>query len=179
LTSVNPFALTNGVPEARVGQRLTAARRQAGLSRRRAARLAGVDRGNLVRFEKAKARPPDGTLIALCRAYGVTVNWLIPERSVNLLSAYWVLGEIDGLRRIFEEADLEIRGIETRTGTARFGSIDEVVKIEVESTPLIERIDKHVYAAILADAQDALAEFRTEDGRAELPIVGHIVTARR
>ena len=82
------------------------------------------------------------------------------------------------MRALFEDAGLAVIAATSRVGTAHFDSIDELVRIEVESTPLIDRIDDDVYARILADARDALAAFETADGRAEIPIVGHLVTAR-
>jgi transcriptional regulator with XRE-family HTH domain len=80
---VNPFALTEGVPTGRVGERLVQARREAGMGRWRASRVAQISRANLVRMERGRMRPPDGTLIALCRTYDVAVSWLVPERSGN------------------------------------------------------------------------------------------------
>ncbi len=100
-----------------------------------------------------------------------------PE-AVNLLSAYWVSGDLDELHRLCQEAGLEVTGTTSRAGVARFDSIDELVRVEVESTPLIERIDDDVLERILHDARLALREFRTDRGTAEVPIVGHIVTAR-
>jgi transcriptional regulator with XRE-family HTH domain len=80
---VNPFALTEGVPTARVGERLVQARRDAGMGRWRASRVAQISRSNLARMERGRMRPPDGTVIALCRTYDVAVSWLVPERSGN------------------------------------------------------------------------------------------------
>jgi len=98
--------------------------------------------------------------------------------AVSLLSSYWVLGDLDELRLLCMEAGLEITEARTRVGTARFASIDELVRIEVEGTPLIERIDADVFRKILDDAGVALSEYRTDQGSAEVPIVGHIVTTR-
>ena len=100
-----------------------------------------------------------------------------PE-ALDLLSAYWVLGDIDEMRRLLDAAGLEVTRTATRVGTVRFPSLDEVVRVEVEATPLIDRIDDDLYREIRRDACAALAGFETSDGRAELPIVGHITTAR-
>jgi SAM-dependent methyltransferase len=99
--------------------------------------------------------------------------------AVSLLSAYWVLGDLDELRVLCKEAALEITDVRSRVGTARFGSIDELVRIEVESTPLIERIDDDVFQHIRRDAGVALDAFQTDQGTAEVPIAGHTLTARR
>lgn len=101
-----------------------------------------------------------------------------PE-AVSLLSSYWVLGDLDFVATLFEAAGLNITGVRTRLGTARFDSIEEVVRTEVESTPLIERISSEVYRMMLQDARQALAQFGTRDGKAELPIRGHVITARK
>ncbi len=101
-----------------------------------------------------------------------------PE-AIDLLSAYWVLGDLDLLRALLDAAGLEVIATSTRTGTARFESIDELVKIEVEGTPLVDRIDDEVYRRILNDSRDALAPFLTAEGKAAIPITGHVVTAKK
>lgn len=101
-----------------------------------------------------------------------------PE-AVDLLSAYWVLGDLDLVCALIGAAGLEVTATGTRTGTARFESIDEFVKIEVEGTPLIDRIDDQVYRRILDDSRNALASFQTVDGKAEIPIVGHVIGAQK
>lgn len=99
-------------------------------------------------------------------------------QAIELLSAYWSLGDLAELRALVDAAGLEVCDAVTRTGTARFDSVDELVQIEVESTPLIERIDNDVYGRIRAGAREVLAPFVTADGLA-VPIVGHVLTARR
>jgi SAM-dependent methyltransferase len=101
-----------------------------------------------------------------------------PE-AVNLLGAYWVLGDLDLVSALFEAAGMEVTGTRTRLGTARFDSVDQLVRTEVESTPLIERISEDVYRRILEDSREALRPFCTEAGTAEIPIRGHIVRARK
>jgi SAM-dependent methyltransferase len=100
-----------------------------------------------------------------------------PE-AIDLLSAYWALGDLDALCALLESAGLEVSTKTTRTGTARFASIDELVRIEVEGTPLIERIDDDIYERILDGSRVALARFRTAEGEAEVPIIGHVIAAR-
>ncbi|MDQ3784716.1 MAG: methyltransferase domain-containing protein [Actinomycetota bacterium] len=101
-----------------------------------------------------------------------------PE-AIDLLSAYWVLGDLDLVAALFEAAGLEVIATRTRTGAARFDSIDDLVKTEVESTPLIDRISNEVYDSILKDSRAALQPFTAEDGKAEVPIEGHVITARK
>ena len=99
--------------------------------------------------------------------------------AINLLGTYWVLGDLDLVSALFEAAGLEMTGTHTRLGTARFESIDQLVRTEVESTPLIERISDDVYRRILEDSREALRSFRTAPGAAEIPILGHLITARK
>lgn len=101
-----------------------------------------------------------------------------PE-ALSLLSTYWACGDIDELCALVESVGLRVVATRTHLGTARFGSVDELVATEVESTPLIERITSEVYAAIRADARDVLRQFTTPDGRLEAPLNGHIVAAQR
>lgn len=101
-----------------------------------------------------------------------------PE-AIDLLGSYWVLGDLDLVGALLEAAGLEITATHTRIGTARFDSIDSMVKTEVESTPLIDRISADVYQRIIDDSRDALKAFTTETGRAEIPIEGHVITARK
>lgn len=67
----------------------------------------------------------------------------------------------------------------TRVGTARFDSVDELVRTEVEGTPLGDRITGEAYRELLAEAQVALRHFTTAAGKAEVPIQGHLITARK
>jgi ubiquinone/menaquinone biosynthesis C-methylase UbiE len=99
--------------------------------------------------------------------------------SVELMSAYFSLGDLGALTQRFESAGLDVTQTRTRTGTVRFESIDEFVTIEVESTPLTERIDDGTYARIRADAIRGLADLADERGMAKVPIRGHVVTARK
>ena len=104
---VNPFALTEGVPTARVGERLVEARRNAGMGRWHASRAAQVSRSNLTRIERGRMRPPDGTVIALCRTYDVAVSWLVPERSGNEVVVGGGRIEVAGRSRMLTGADGE------------------------------------------------------------------------
>lgn len=115
-------------------------------------------------------------------AYGPFVDVAVRHAgpaAADLLSAYWVLGEPGLVEALLEAAGLDAIDTRTRLGHARFDSIDELVRTEVESTPLVERIEPAVYARILEDSRTALAPFLTGSGTLEAPIRGHIITARR
>lgn len=96
--------------------------------------------------------------------------------AVDLLSSYFALGDPAALRLLLESAGLRVASLRTRMGTVRLGSAEEFVAVEVESTPLIDRITPSVYARIKEDAAKALAPYGTPDGIA-VPIEGHVVIA--
>ena len=100
------------------------------------------------------------------------------EEAVDLWSAYWALGDLELVAALFEAAGLRIAATSTRQGAVRSASADELVRSEVEATPLGERIGPDGYARLLEDARAALRPFVTADGRVEMPIRGHLVVAR-
>lgn len=100
-------------------------------------------------------------------------------QAVAMLSAYWASGNLDALLDTFRAAGLDVLSTRTRMGTARFASIDEFVAVEVESTPVRERLTDDQYDTLRSEANDVLGAFTTPDGRAEIPVEGHLVAARR
>ncbi len=89
-------------------------------------------------------------------AYGPWVDMVarhVDQEAISLLSAYWVHGDLDTLRSRFESAGLDITAIRTRLGTARWDSIDEMVRTEVKSTPLVDRISDNVYRQIREESR--------------------------
>ncbi len=96
----------------------------------------------------------------------------------SLLSAYFACGDLAGLTALVESAGLSVTGTRTRLGRARFGSVEEFVAAEVESTPLIARISAEVYGRIREGAREVLRPFTTAAGRVEVPLEGHLVAAR-
>jgi len=101
-----------------------------------------------------------------------------PE-AVGLLSTYWAAGDLGALIGLLTDAGLEIVATLTREGTARFGSIDQMVATEVESTPLVDLLTPETYQHIRDDAREALHPFEQSDGQAALPLIGHIVSGHR
>lgn len=101
-----------------------------------------------------------------------------PE-AINLLSTYWRLGDLDELNALIESVGLQVTRTRTRVGTARFDSIEELVAVEVKSTPLIDRINDKVYRRIVEDSRQELQSFTTATGKAEIPIEGQLITAQK
>jgi len=104
----------------------------------------------------------------------VVVRHAGPE-AADLMNTYWSAGDLDGLTGLLTDAGLDIVTSVTREGTARFGSIDQMITTEVESTPLVQRLTPQAYQQIRADAREALRPFGTSHGQARPPLVGHIV----
>lgn len=100
-----------------------------------------------------------------------------PE-AVAMLSTYWACGDLDELIATVGDAGLDLVATRTRMGTARFGSIDEFVAVEVESTPVRELLTDDEYERLRREANEVLAGFTTAGGAAEIPIEGHLVAAR-
>lgn len=109
--------------------------------------------------------------------YDVVARHAGPD-AVDLIGAYWTLGDLARLRALCAGAGLTIVATTTRTGAIRLPSVDAYVTTEVESTPLIDRISSEVYQQIREEARVALAGFNTDAGF-EMPIVGHVLTAIR
>ncbi|MGH9231453.1 MAG: class I SAM-dependent methyltransferase [Acidimicrobiales bacterium] len=100
-----------------------------------------------------------------------------PE-AVAMLSSYWTCGDLDELLATVGAAGLDVLSTRTRMGTARFSSIDEFVAVEVESTPVRERLTDHEYDMLRREANDILGNFTAAGASAEIPIEGHLVVAR-
>ena len=100
-----------------------------------------------------------------------------PE-AVAMLSTYWSCGDLDELIATVQAAGLDVLATRTRLGTARFASIDEFVAVEVESTPVRERLTDGEYDTLRREAHGVLGAFTAGDGTAEIPIEGHLVAAR-
>ncbi|MGH3647148.1 MAG: class I SAM-dependent methyltransferase [Micromonosporaceae bacterium] len=137
--------------------------------------------------EMARVVRPDGRVAVLVpgrlesggaypRLYEV-VRRHAGQDALDMLSAYFVLGDLDQLTALCEGAGLRVTETRTRLGAVRRGSIDEFVAAEVYSTPLGERLAADVYQRILAESREALAEYADGAGAA-IPIESHTVLTR-
>ena len=139
--------------------------------------------------EMARVARPGGTVAVVVpasldaspgySAFAAVVAEVAGADAVGLVSSYFALGDLDHLRALLEAAGLEVTGTSTRTGHARFGSVDEFVATEVEGSPLIERIDDDAYAAIRRGCVDALAPYTDASGAVAIPFDCHGVAGRR
>lgn len=98
--------------------------------------------------------------------------------AIDLISTYWSRGDLGELEALCAASGLRVDRVRTRQETATFDSVDDFVATEVDGTPLREQISDATYDAIVADARVALARFGTPGGPVEVPIEGHVITAR-
>jgi SAM-dependent methyltransferase len=123
-------------------------------------------------WDRLEAQPAYGPLVDVATR-------LVGSEATKLLSTYWRLGDREALAATLAAAGLHVTATRTHLGTAHFTSIDELVATEVESTPLGERITPETYRRILEEARAVLDRYRTDTGRVEAPISGHLLIARR
>lgn len=139
--------------------------------------------------EMARVATTDGTIavavpgaLATQPAYGPFVDMASQHaghEAQSLLSTYFACGDIDELHTLIQAAGLRALRSRTHMGTARFDSVDDFVATEVEGSPLIERINADVYERIRAGARKVLRPYTTTSGAVEVPLEGHLVTARK
>lgn len=100
--------------------------------------------------------------------------------AADALRAPFVLGDVDELRSIFGAAGATDVSIETRDGTARFPSVRSMVEADLRGwLPVMEVfLDDELIERILAEAEDVLAEYVTDDGSMVFSAPAHIVTVR-
>jgi SAM-dependent methyltransferase len=118
-----------------------------------------------------------------CEAYRVSVD-LLQRRAgpaaADALRAPFVLGDVDRLRRLFDEAGASAVAIDTQHGTARFPSVRAMVEADLRGwLPVMGVVlDDDLIDLILSDAEEALSEFVTGDGAMAFDAPAHIVTAQ-
>jgi ubiquinone/menaquinone biosynthesis C-methylase UbiE len=96
----------------------------------------------------------------------------------NLVTTYFALGDRDELAGLFTAAGLQVTAATGPVGESRYGSIDEFVTIELDSTPLGERLDAAARERILAGCRQALAPWRAPDGSLRCPFECILVVGR-
>ena len=99
--------------------------------------------------------------------------------AVELVGSYFTCGDPDELSATIVAAGLTVQGVSRHDGIYRAPSVEAMVRTEVESTPLIERIDEDTYARIRADAVPALAPFTAAGRQRRRTVCVLLATARR
>jgi SAM-dependent methyltransferase len=99
--------------------------------------------------------------------------------ALQLLDTYWSQGDLSILCKTLSQAGLDI--VETRTtlGTAMYGSVENLIEIEVKGTPLADRLSDDQISQILAESTDVFTKFLTPAGKLGMPIRAHLVMGRK
>jgi SAM-dependent methyltransferase len=96
---------------------------------------------------------------------------------LDLLRAYFAVGEPDELRDLFAAAGLAVDTFDTWQGATRLGSLDTF--LDAELLPLAGAVDAAVRARIVEDCRTTMAGFVDRDGAVAAPIEVHLVLAHR
>lgn len=94
----------------------------------------------------------------------------------NRFMAPFALAHPAALMPLFGEAGFGSGTARMIEGAVRFPSIDELVRTEIEGSPLAGAVEVE---PLIEATREKLAEFRDTDGRVSIPIQGHIVIVVR
>ena len=97
--------------------------------------------------------------------------------AASLVNAYFVHGDRSKLETMLRSAGLGIDEFRTDSTAMRFANADELVAIEIRTTPLGARLSEDVIRAIVEDVREALKGFTNAEGSLDVPMRGHIVIA--
>jgi ubiquinone/menaquinone biosynthesis C-methylase UbiE len=100
-----------------------------------------------------------------------------PAEVLDLLHAYFAVGETSLLRRLFNEAGLRIERLDSWLGATRLESVGTFLSVEL--LPIAGRVSAAVRDRIVADCRPALAGFTETSGAVAAPIEVQLITARR
>ena len=102
-----------------------------------------------------------------------------PPEAMRLVDTYWSQGDLPTLRANLEQVGLTVVETRSKLGTAMYGSVADLVEIEIRGTPLVDRLTEDQIDQILAESREALGRYRTADGRLGMPIRAHLMAGRR
>lgn len=104
---------------------------------------------------------------------------LFGDHAADALRAPFVLGDLQALRSLLDQAGIADAHVTKQDGTARFPSIESWVYTDIKGWTLADMIDDAQYEQLLAEAQRALQPFVGADGAVAFRMPGHIVTATK
>jgi SAM-dependent methyltransferase len=135
--------------------------------------------------EMGRVAGPDGLVAIqvpgrLARSAGYAALFEVATRDagpqvLDLLSAYFAVGEPDLLADLCSDAGLRIDRFASWQSATRLESIDTF--LDVELLPLAGAVDDEVRRRIAADCRPALARFTDAAGRIAAPIEVHLIAA--
>jgi hypothetical protein len=94
-----------------------------------------------------------------------------------VLAAPFVLGDPAGLAGLYADAGVAGADVALHTGSIRFPSIKEFVRIEVKGSPLAEMVSDEAMESLAGESESALTEYVVPSGEIVMPMDAHIVTA--
>lgn len=92
------------------------------------------------------------------------------------LSTYWTWGR-DRLAPALTGAGFEVVRSRSWLGAARFASVEALVAVEVDGTPLAGILTPEQRAAVVEDLREVLREYRDDAGGLALPILADLAVA--
>jgi SAM-dependent methyltransferase len=101
------------------------------------------------------------------------------REAADVLAAPFVLGDRAELAELFVSSGISRADVTLHEGSIRFPSVSEFIRIEVKGSPLAEMLGDDALQALVAEAEDALAEFVAPSGEIVMPMDAHIVTANK
>ncbi|SDD86369.1 class I SAM-dependent methyltransferase [Ruegeria marina] len=102
------------------------------------------------------------------------IDAMFGHDAADALRAPFVLGHKPTLRGLLTDGGLADATVTTVTGTARFASIREWVRMDVRGWTLSDFIDDDGFDALVAAAETRLGHFAAADGTVEFPAPAHI-----
>lgn len=102
---------------------------------------------------------------------------LFGDKVADGLRSPFALGDRQALQRLFHNAGMPDASIETRSGTARFPSIQSWVYTDIKGWTLADMLDDNQFSILLNEAEQALQGFVADDGSVAFSAPAHIVTA--
>jgi SAM-dependent methyltransferase len=94
-----------------------------------------------------------------------------------MMEGYFAHGEAAQLQELCRKAGIVGASVLIREGWARFTCIDELIRIEIEGSPLAGLVDPASYQKILKAARQELRDFCDGQGRVSMRLDATIVTA--
>ena len=103
------------------------------------------------------------------------------QQAAYALRAPFVLGDADGLCRLFSDAGANLIDVTTHSGTARFPSIRVMVEADLRGwLPVMGvNLSEQQIRQILDEAEAALASYTTSEGHVRFDVSAHIVTGKK
>lgn len=102
------------------------------------------------------------------------IDKLFGREAADALRAPFVLGGNATLQRVLSDGGLSEASVTTLTGTARFTSIREWVRMDVRGWTLADFIDDAGFEDLVAEAERRFERLSGRDGSVEFPAPAHI-----